>query len=432
VLSSYRDLFKHPNSTDPAISKSSPGRLVAVAGEGLPEYVLDSIHNGFLFAPSAIPDGITSLKVPDHIRSGKSVTVSGAYQCSETPGILYFSDPSGRKDSIQLSQPTGHFSFAFTPAVAGKTTCALSLTNRLGRRIDETLPLNVDKFDPLNILLLQGIPTFEMQHIRNFLSDRGHHVAMRAQLSRNIFRTEFANGPSINLTRLTAPLLDEFDLLLADPAVLGQITPAEKSILVAAIRNGLGMVVVFSGTPSKMPAKELLPISFVNAGADTASILLQGKRLVLATTPLRPSAGASNVVTQSGSRNLSGFTRVRQGAIGYQLLRETYSMLLAGDSSSYGLLWTTLFDATSRTRNKSGSIRVVSEFPLQLNEPMRIELLADATPTLYADSVSVPPAEDVVIDGLWHATWWTEGAGWHALHTQADTLPYYVFDHNAW
>jgi hypothetical protein len=123
---------------------------------------------------------------------------------------------------------------------------------------------------------------------------------------------------------------------------------------------------------------------------------------------------------------------MREGTAGFQLLRETYALLLAGDSLSYGSLWSPLIDVTARARTASSAIRLPRAFPLRTNEPVPVELVSRNTPALFADSVAVPVAEDPLIDGLWHATVWPDESGWHALTTQTDTLSYYVFPSGEW
>jgi len=153
---------------------------------------------------------------------------------------------------------------------------------------------------------------------------------------------------------------------------------------------------------------------------------------MLPATRLSPSHLAGSVVVTDKSRTLSGYATVREGTAGFQLLRETYALLLAGDSISYGSLWTPLIEATARTRTISSAIHLTRDFPLRINEPIAVELISDSTPSLYADSTIVPLAEDPLIDGLWHATVWPGESGWHALATQTDTLPYYVFPSGDW
>ncbi|MGC3945174.1 MAG: hypothetical protein QM762_11790 [Chryseolinea sp.] len=432
-LSSYRDLFNGTTVGNKATVAASAGTIRAIAGNGLPAYALDSIHGGYLYFPSGEVDGITSIAMPSQRLTAHQVAVLGGTFHNGVAGkTLYLSGPGGKVDSLRLSSSTGTFSFAFTPRTSGRVTYSLSIKDSLNTLTDDEVPMFIDPFVPLNILMLQDFPTFEMQHLKNFLSDRGHKIAMRAQLSKNIVRTEFANREAISLARLTVPLLDGFDLLIVDPSTLAKLSAPEREAVSASLNNGLGIIAVFNGEPSRVLPKELVPITFAGVASDTSSVLLNGKRFTLPATRLKPTSFEGVVVSSDASRVLSGYTPVRKGMAGFQLLRETYSILMAGDSLAYGLLWSPLLEATARSGGSRGSIRLKNAFPAYANDPLYFDVIGGTTPTLFADSVQVPAAEDVLIDDIWHATAWEEHKGWHELRTEEDSLSYFVFNNDDW
>ncbi|MEJ1241414.1 hypothetical protein WBG78_24925 [Chryseolinea sp. T2] len=455
-LSSYRDLFNsaavnnrktnyhvandHGSSNvSSSCSINLPGDIIAIAGEGLPSYALDSIHGGFHYFPSAEIDGIISVELPQKLTTHEVATISGKYRVSNTANMLYFSGPAGKIDSLRLVSPGGRFSFAFTPRSAGRVIYSLSIKDSLQSVTNDVVPLVVGTFVPLNILLLQDFPTFEMQHLKSFLSDRGHKIAMRAQLSRNIVRTEFANRQSVSLNRLTVPLLDEFDLLIVDPSTLSKLSPPEHEAVETAMNSGLGMLAVYNGEPSKALPKELLPVTFAGVASDTTSVVLHGKQYTLPATRFRPAnmqqpMQSIEAVTFSGnaSRVLSGYTPIRKGMAGFQLLRETYSILMAGDSLAYGQLWSPLLEAIARPVDSPGSIQLMNAFPASANDPLQFNVMAGTTPALFADSTQISVAEDMLIDDVWHATVWQDRKGWHEVRTKEDTLSYYVFNDGDW
>lgn len=436
VLSSYRQLFPGAASTYgfPADNGKTgmTGRLTGIVGEGLPSYALDSLQGGFFYLPSPLPNGITTLTLPRDLQRNKVAVVKGIFHTSHLPAWLTLSAPSGKLDSVQLLSIAGSFAFEFTPKVSGRVTYALTLTDSTGTSVREPVPLVVEEFVPLNILILQEYPTFELSHLKNYLADRGHRVAVRARLSQSIYRTEFINRIARALNPITPALLVEFDLLIADPSVLTQMPAMERSAVTTATRNGLGTLMVFNGVPQKFPSPEMLPVTFVTQSTDTVSVALHGRRLTLPATRLSPSQFRGFPVSTDRSRILSGYASVREGTTGFQLLRETYSLLLAGDSVSYGSLWSPLIDATARTRTATSAIHLTRAFPLRTDEPVNIEIVSRTTPSLYSDSMPVPVMEDPLIDGLWRATVWPGKSGWHALTNQTDTLSYFVFSHDEW
>ena len=475
-LSSYRDLFNSAAGSDrkanyhaandrggsklsSSASINLPGDIVAIAGDGLPSYALDSIHGGFHYFPSEEIDGITSIEMPQRLTTHEVATISGKYQISNTGNMLYFSGPAGKIDSLTLNAPGGKFSFEFTPRTAGRVTYSLSIKNihqnsspaidskqdsaetkdSLQYLTSDVVPLFIEPFAPLNILLLQDYPTFEMQHLKSFLSDRGHKIAMRAQLSRNIVRTEFANRQSVSLNRLTVPLLDEFDVLIVDPSTLSNLSPPEREAVETSLNDGLGLLAVYGGEPSRALPKELLPFTFTLVSSDTTSVLLHGRRYTLPVARLKPASNQGKrqpvePVTLSGdaSRILSGYAPVRKGMAGFQLLRETYSILMAGDSVGYGQLWSPLLEGVARPGESRAPVQLRNEFPAVTNEPLQFNVMAGTTPALFADSTQISVAEDILIDDVWHATVWQDRKGWHEVSTEEETLSYYVFNDGDW
>lgn len=437
-LNSYRDVLPSKGSTpttaDNASSSSNPvGSVIAIVGNGLPTFALDSLPHGFMYLPAPPEDGITAITYsPRELQVGQPVVVSGRYHIQKPPVTAYFIQPSGKKDSVSLATPRGTFSFDFIPRTSGQLTCRLVLSDRDGKRIEETLPLTIAPFRPLNIILLQSFPTFEMQHLKNFLSDRGHRISMRAQLSRNTYRTEHINRPAQTLNKITASLLDECDLVIADPGVWKDLSQQERSIVSTALRNGLGVMTHFDGIPQKLTSDELLPFSFSRVSTDTVSVIIRGKRHTLNAVPLTPVKFNGTSTLSAAGRSLSGYVPVRQGMSGFQLMRETYSLLLTGDSVSYGALWSPLIEALARPHDKADAITIQNTVPVYANEPIEIQILSETTPALFADGVPITVTEDVLIDDVWHARFWSDRKGWHQLYTESDTTSLYVFDAPDW
>jgi hypothetical protein len=420
-LSSYRALMQRPES------------VTAILGEGLPSYALESIEAPFAFFPSPAPEGITACTFPmDGAERNKEQVVSGSYRVKQGPATIYLESPAGRIDSIKVPATEGNFRFRFMPRTSGRNIYYVAVSDTTGTVAREKFPLHIRPFRPLNVLIIQGYPTFETQQLGNFLSDRGHHVAARTQLSRKVYRTAFANREAIGLNPLTGPLLDNFDLLLIDPGSVTTLAPAERASVAAALRNGLGVVVLFNMIPTKPVDSDILPIAFGQVPVDTAVVRIHEKAYTLPATRLSPRS--NNLVPISGTtkRTLSGYTPVRQGKAAFQLLQGTYALQLAGDSIAYGALWSPLIDAVARRPSGGSAIRLESKFPYYANEPMAIEVVSEDIPLLYADSTRIPVQEDALIDGLWHATAWTDATGWHTLHTADDTTSYYVFNSGEW
>ena len=97
--------------------------------------------------------------------------------------------------------------------------------------LTEKLPIEVTAEQKLQILFPQKFPTAEARHLKNYLVEKGHSLALRYQTSKNIFKYEYANHDQIRMERLRVELLSSFDLVFIDSHVLGELSEVEKDQL---------------------------------------------------------------------------------------------------------------------------------------------------------------------------------------------------------
>ena len=130
---------------------------------------------------------------------------------------------------------------------------------------------------------------------------------------------------------------------------------------------------------------------------------------------------------------LSGYVSSGFGKAGFQLLQETYSVSLKGDSSAYGELWSTLIEQTSRSRNKN-ELSIRSAFPVYPDEPIAVEVISDAgPPVLRYQSQQLSVSENALIDDVWESKLWADRAGWQTIST-GDSIQqnFYVSEKGSW
>ncbi len=115
---------------------------------------------------------------------------------------------------------------------------------------------------------------------------------------------------------------------------------------------------------------------------------------------------------------------------------ETHRLTLEGDSIAYSNLWSPLLEQTARTVARKSEIHITTPFPRYADQPVDIDIITTATttPTLQADSIDIPLAEDLTIDDVFHATTWTSTTGWHTLTLPNDSTEqaYYISAPNEW
>ncbi|MEJ7644450.1 MAG: hypothetical protein WKF87_07630 [Chryseolinea sp.] len=414
--------------------EASKQQIAIIAGEGLPTYALDGVGEFQYYGPDSRA-GITLLNTPNDIRVNRGHTISGAY--NKTSGgkvTFYLESPAGKEDSVDLTSMENIFSLSFTPKQNGKIRYRLTVLDS-GKTYTEPIPIYVNPPSPLNILIIQGYPTFEVRYLKNFLQRRNHSMAIRYQLSKQIFRYEFVNRKPTALGRISPDLLSQYDLLIVDNEAINNLSPGERSVIRTSIDAGFGVLMLLNKVPQGGLTKDIFPFGVTSARRDSAVIKIGSTSYTFPALPIRPRPNPEMIeVTSNASGTLSGYFRARKGHIAFQLLQETYRLVLSGDSLAYGKLWSPLIEQVAKARGSRSAISIGNQFPFYIDEPVSVRVISrDASPRLMADSLAVALIEDPLIDGVWTTTIWHRISGWHTLATAAgDSLNYYVPQNTEW
>ncbi|MFD0998810.1 hypothetical protein ACFQ21_05805 [Ohtaekwangia kribbensis] len=408
-----------------------------VLGNGLPAYAWNQLDNTNYISGN-LPTGLTSINIPDRVYTNREGILQGKYAMTGDNLTIALKSPAGVEDSVTITKPGMHsFKLSFTPRQSGNFVYEL-IVRQAGKAWAEPVPVIVHPAIPYKTLFLQQQPVFENQYLKSFLSGKNHSIVLRSQLSRSIFRYEYINHPSVQINTLSQKILSGFDLVIVDSETLQSISAAEIKALKDAIDNGLGLLVLMHDQPANSRnVTTFIPWKTVSLKTDTTNIILaSGKTASLAVAPFAFTEGISSLQTilQNKRGVLAGFGYAGTGKVGFQLLQNTYPLILQGDTIAYSKLWSPVLEQIARSQSVANAIRIKSTFPIYPHQPVDIELTsAGGTPVLQDDSISLPLAEDARIDNIWHATTWAGNSGWHILAT-ADSvqLPYYVSTNNSW
>lgn len=429
------DALPYPQAqplTDPISLSTLAPRVTGIAGEGLPADVLEYFpEHRFQFYPAAPQPGVTAM-LQEAYYEGQPNLLQGRYQTDGETVTLVLSSPSAAEDSVQLAGAAEQaFSLAFTPRSAGKWLYNLLVKDSSGAVLDlQKVPLVVTTQRHLRILILQAFPAFEIRYLKDFLAAKGHAVAVRSQVSRDKYRTEFSNLPEQALARINATLLDGFDVLLLDGAAYQALSRAELSAISQSVNAGLGVLGLINGPQAELD--RWLGLGSVGREPDTISL---EKNISL---PAYPVQAASRhdwypVHVSSRGHTIAAYRYEGKGRLAFQSLQESYAYWLRGDSLTYGGLWIPLLEKTARPLTSDYTLNLNSIFPHYAGVPIDFQLTTANNPVaVLADSVAVPLLEDYRIAGVWHGRSWPEHAGWHQLKAGEVQLDYYSFPTAAW
>lgn len=408
-----------------------------VLGNGLPAFAWKQLPNT-KYIPGIWPAGITAIHIPDEVYTNRGSIIQGKYTMREGNQVrIALKSPAGIEDSVTFTKPGVHtFKLSFTPRQAGNFIYELAVT-QADQTLTEPLPIMVHNDIPYKTLFLQQQPTFENQYLKSFLAKKKHSIVLRSQLSKSIFRYEYINHPSIQINTLSQKTLSGFDLVIADSETLQSISTTETKALNDAVESGLGLLVLMHEQPNSRNITTFLPWKTISLKTDTTNIALaSGKTTSLTVASFVFTEGISSIqsLLQNKRGVLAGFNYAGTGKVGFQLLQNTYPLVLQGDTITYSKLWSPVLEKIARSRSVSNFIQIKNSFPIYTHQPIDIELTSvGGTPELQDDSTSLPLAEDARIDNIWHATTWAGNPGWHILTTtDSIQLPYYIPADDSW
>jgi hypothetical protein len=418
-----------------SLLRNPENHLRFVLGEGLPESVLDAIPGlSYGYFPDSPAEGITDL-VLEPFDVNRRTAIHGRYQ-SRKPTTLLLTGPGGREDSVNIPAGDQPFVLRITPKLPGRFIYTIQKKTD-PRSSAETLPVDVREPRKLKILFVVPYPGAEIKYLKNYLADNGHEVLLRYQVSKNIFRYESVNGPTHKMDRLTPDALRKFDLLMASEKGLREMAGAETKILSNAVDDGLGVVILSEGDSGGGPAGLSSSLALTGRKPDTAIYHLKtGTTITLPIIMTQPSKKEEVIILAvHGKKIISGFQNKGLGKIGFELLQETYSLVLHGQPDVYAEVWSPVLEEVARRRQYPFSIRLTTPFPRYVNEPVSVEIISSgAKPTLLADGNSVALIEDVRVDDVWYAKVWAGQAGWHELMIAQDSTrrAYYISPPGEW
>ena len=415
------------------------GKHVYVIGDGIFPYNLARVKAAdFHFFPSPVTPGVKSLMVESPAILNRRSTVKGVINFEKPGAILLLKGPEGNLDSIRYSTyGDATFELNFRPRVSGEFVYQLILQDSLGDIVfSEPVPVSVLKERKLNILILQAFPSAEMRFLKNYLGERGHQIAIRYGISKNIDRSEFVNRKPEALGRISKPLLERFDLVLISTSAYAELGIPAQHILDQSVQEGLGLIFMLEDELSNN-VRTMLPLEIRKTTRDTANIKIgEGGFYTFPRAPIQISRNeALNPILSNANTVVTGFVSRGMGKVGFQLLQEVYPLRLSGKDNEYALLWSPLLEQVARNEPRVNQIEIRTPFPWYPDEPITIQLLSSLpAPVLKFNDIPVPLIEDARIDGIWTTKVWSFNTGWQQLSVEGDslTVSLYISNENDW
>jgi len=333
-----------------------------------------------------------------HLGYLQPVHINGRYHnTTESPIRISLAFASETLDSVSIpANRDTLFKLHTVPPFLGAGLLKLITTTGKDTLTTAPIPLEVAAVQPLRVLFVAASPDAENRFLADWLSSQGMAVAMRSQVAAKQYSTRIDNMNNVSLDAVTAPLLDKFDVVIAERQAL---TASEKNTLAEYMQHhdiGLLLQPDSNTTVSKVAGEILLKDSL---GKPSAVLYHRSMGKVL-------EWGTSN----------------------------TYTWQLSGDSMRYRRFWSTLLSAAARSISPKATIAISPAFAAVNNE-VTLTLrntgpLVDSV--LYVGTTRLPLAQHPLLPAEWESTWWPVKNGWHTLKYQDISISEYVFGPDEW
>lgn len=411
---------------------------IRVLGAGLSPRDLDAARGHALeFVAAPLPRGLVALSPPRRVQAGRRFEVGGRANGLDG-GSVELLDPAGSIAARATLRGDGAFRLGAGARSAGLAQWRLRL--RDGRKAlveDVALPLDVAAGAPLRVLFLAGAPNAELKYLRRWASDAGLSPEARIELGAGM---RIGNAPAA----LDAATLARQDLVVLDQRSWDALGGARRDALLAAVRDGLGLLLQLPyataageratlrrlgfGADVAGPARDVaLPATIFGttdtgaaaASADAASKAEAAAAPTLVRGPLRIGGDDTVVLLRdAGGAPLAGWRVHGAGRIGVATFDESWRLALAGRADLHGGVWSALFSTLARPREGAlptiaGDARA-SERVVACGLPAGAEVVA---PDGRRSRLRVDPASGARDC----AGFWPRQAGWHQLRLPAST-----------
>lgn len=428
-----------------------------VIGHGLFDYDWQELKNLQVIVHSSKTNpGIQKIRWPREVILGQTLAVSGEITGVKSNGsLIYLSGPGGIVDSTMLNTTNGSIAFNLQtkPKDTGTYLFKIFTKNNDGIAIDEEIAVAAIKPRPLKILVMQSSPKFEIRHLKSWLSEQGHSMAIRSTLSSDRYRFETINQDELQIREISSKILSEFDLALIDGNTLDTFSSTETQHLNGAIENGLGLYLVaddfilanrnqgsqfsFLSKYRFKPFKDI-DIRMVNP------ILAGFNSDHFSDIPAEPfeienQFGINPIVKDRMDRMLTGMAFLGEGKVGVSLVINTYQWILSGEKDRYSAYWSYLLTNLSRRENHEDVWRIPTELPLIKDRPIYFTLHTQATNPIGNVTLGGNITETFYLKhdqnekSLWSGIFWPRTTGWHSVSTQKGKLrSFYIHDEEDW
>ncbi|MEO6455706.1 MAG: hypothetical protein ABIN97_16615, partial [Ginsengibacter sp.] len=305
----------------------------------------------------------------------------------------------------------------------------------------EPVPVEVKITQPLSILLIAASPDFENKFLKNWLTKNEYKFAVRTSISKNKYDKQFVNILPVPIDRITASLLEKFDIIIADASELTALPASDISVIRNYIETkGAGLIVKTdtSGNSSAFYLKSFPLIEVRDSVQHIIKLSLGDTDHIMASLKIeqpiyiRNMAATQPLVKDQQMRTMVNSRMAGLGKIVLTTVGNTYTWQLAGNAKDYSSFWSYILQKAAKKIPLEDVWAVTPALP-QKNKEVLLQ-----TETVKANIPQAQTEDTIYMEQnyhlpyQWNAVYWPIKAGWQLIGNYGLTHWWYIYDDKNW
>ena len=344
------------------------------------------------------------------------------------PGLqaIHLIDPEGERWPANLSDSV--FSISSKAPIAGDYLYQLNLVFESGDTLSEQLPLTVHHPANWNMLVLASFPSFEINYLKNFWTDKGYGFGMKLKIAQDNYFNSFVNMPTMQLDRIGSRTLDSFDFLMVDVTAWNALSNSERNVVLAAVRDD-GLALIIRPDESLSRATGINHPEWIERSeleVPTSTDIITIAQYGNGPSSWKKSASPSFQYGTFQSRGL--------GHIFLLGIDETYQFILSDNRQIFQKIWTDIFSGMYRDFSPQTELIL----PEWVWAGDRTRVVVNSYKELEKnqinqDSIPLPFLELPFIKGLYEITLWPE-PGYNVINLlpEGNRMSFYAHPNESW
>lgn len=414
-----------------------------IVGAGLEARDRDAVGDRDLaFSAAPMPTGIVQLAPVDVVVPGATFAVTGRVH-GVPQATVVLRDPAGQRIAATTVDRQGGFRLDGLARLPGPSSFRIEVLDATRKSVDAaTVPVWTQAAPAPRVWALAGAPNAEWKYLRRWATDAGVPLHLQISLGGGL---QLGDAP----LPMTADTLRRFDLVLLDARSAAALGEGQRAALIAAMRDGLGVLVRTDGALAP-GVQRMLGLSLAGngeaefqlprpapdddawrarRGAGTSDAPVDAEAVpaglpTLRRQALRTASPDAILLLRAADGSAIAWWRAEgRGRIGAWTPTDTYALALAGHADTHAVLWSQALGTLARSGTDTAQA-----MPDDARVSQRVSLcgLADAAEITAPDGRITRLQRDPATGTARCGGFWPRMAGWHRLATGDATAPFHV------